>query len=65
MTTSPGSFQLPSHPAPSGEKEIISVPVFIKLLALAFGENPDDLGLKFHRTRLTAFLEKYGLKPSK
>jgi len=33
-----------------------------ELLALAFGENPDELGLKFHRTRLTAFLEKYGLK---
>ena len=33
-----------------------------ELLALAFGENPDDLGLKFHRTRLTAFLEKHGLK---
>jgi len=33
-----------------------------ELLALAFGENPDDLGLKFHRTRLTAILEKYGFK---
>ncbi len=33
-----------------------------ELLALAFGINPDDLGLKFHRTRLTALLEKYGLK---
>ena len=33
-----------------------------ELLALAFGENPDDLGLKFHRTRLTAFLEKHGFK---
>jgi heterodisulfide reductase subunit B len=33
-----------------------------ELLALVFGENPDDLGLKFHRTRLTKFLEKYGLK---
>ncbi|MFX1468794.1 MAG: CoB--CoM heterodisulfide reductase iron-sulfur subunit B family protein [Promethearchaeota archaeon] len=33
-----------------------------ELLALAFGENPDDLGLKFHRTRLTSFLEQRGLK---
>jgi heterodisulfide reductase subunit B len=33
-----------------------------ELLALAFGENPDELGLKFHRTRLTALLEKYGFK---
>ncbi|MHA1913079.1 MAG: CoB--CoM heterodisulfide reductase iron-sulfur subunit B family protein [Promethearchaeota archaeon] len=35
-----------------------------ELLALAYGENPDDLGLKFHRTRLTTFLEKHGLKQS-
>ncbi len=33
-----------------------------ELLALAFGENPDDLGLKFHRIRVRAFLEKYGFK---
>ena len=33
-----------------------------ELLALAFGENPSDLGLKFHRTRLTGFLEKHGFK---
>ena len=33
-----------------------------ELMALAFGENPDDLGLKFHRSRLTSFLEKYGFK---
>ena len=32
------------------------------LIPYAFGENPDDLGLKFHRTRLTKFLEKYGFK---
>ncbi|MBY8992572.1 MAG: CoB--CoM heterodisulfide reductase subunit B [Candidatus Lokiarchaeota archaeon] len=31
-----------------------------ELLALAFGEDPKELGLNFHRTRLTAFLEKYG-----
>jgi len=40
----------------------IPVLYITELLALAFGENPDDLGLKFHRTRLTAFLEKHGLK---
>jgi len=33
-----------------------------ELLALAFGENPDDLGLKFHRTRLTDLLKKLDLK---
>ena len=33
-----------------------------ELMALAFGENPDDLGLKFHRSRLNDFLEKYNLK---
>jgi heterodisulfide reductase subunit B len=33
-----------------------------ELMALAFGENPDDLGLKFHRARLTALLEKYNIK---
>lgn len=33
-----------------------------ELLALAFGENPDDLGLKFHRSRLNDFLDKYNLK---
>ena len=31
-----------------------------ELLALAFGEDPKDLGLNFHRTRLTSFLEKHG-----
>jgi heterodisulfide reductase subunit B len=33
-----------------------------ELYALAFGFNPDDLGLKFHRARLTGFLEKFGFK---
>jgi len=36
-----------------------------ELYALAFGFNPDDLGLKFHRARLTGFLEKFGLKEPK
>ncbi|MFW9866876.1 MAG: CoB--CoM heterodisulfide reductase iron-sulfur subunit B family protein [Promethearchaeota archaeon] len=38
----------------------IPVLYITELLALAFGENPKDLGLNFHRTRLTAFLEKHG-----
>jgi heterodisulfide reductase subunit B2 len=33
-----------------------------ELMALAFGENPDDLGLKFHRSRLNDFLTKFNLK---
>ncbi len=33
-----------------------------ELFALSFGMNPDELGLKFHRARLTDFLEKNGLK---
>ncbi|MHA1668966.1 MAG: CoB--CoM heterodisulfide reductase iron-sulfur subunit B family protein [Promethearchaeota archaeon] len=33
-----------------------------ELFALSFGMNPDELGLKFHRARLTNFLEKNGLK---
>jgi heterodisulfide reductase subunit B len=33
-----------------------------ELMALAFGFKPDELGLKFHRARLTNFLEKWGLK---
>ncbi len=33
-----------------------------ELLALSFGINPDDLGVKFHRSRLTALLQKLGLK---
>ena len=31
-----------------------------ELLALAYGEDPKGIGLNFHRTRLTAFLEKHG-----
>jgi heterodisulfide reductase subunit B len=33
-----------------------------ELMALAFGANPDELGLKFHRSRLSAFLDKYNIK---
>lgn len=38
----------------------IPVLYLTELMALAFGENPDNLGLKFHRVRLSGFLEKYG-----
>ena len=31
------------------------------LLALAMGFSPDELGLKFHRTRLSGILEKLGI----
>jgi heterodisulfide reductase subunit B len=40
----------------------IPVLYLTELFALAFGFNPDDLGLKFHRARLSGFLEKFGLK---
>jgi len=33
-----------------------------ELMALSFGVNPDDIGLKFHRSRPTELLEKHGLK---
>lgn len=45
----------------SGKTFGIPVLYITELLALAFGENPDELGLKFHRTRLKALLEKHGL----
>jgi heterodisulfide reductase subunit B len=40
-----------------------NVPVLYltELYALAMGVSPDELGLKFHRTRLTAVIEKLGL----
>ena len=40
----------------------IPVLYLTELFALAFGFNPDDLGLKFHRSRLAGFLDKFGLK---
>jgi heterodisulfide reductase subunit B len=40
----------------------IPVLYLTELMALAFGANPDDIGLKFHRTRLSALLEKYNIK---
>jgi len=40
----------------------IPVLYLTELYALAFGFNPDELGIKFHRARLSGFLEKFGLK---
>jgi len=39
----------------------IPVLYLTELYALAMGFNPDDLGLKFHRTRLSGVLEKLGI----
>ncbi len=33
-----------------------------ELFALAMGANPDNIGVRFHRSRLTAFLERFKLK---
>ena len=46
----------------SGNTYNLPVLYITELLALAFGERPDDLGVRFHRSRLTEFLEKYKLK---
>lgn len=46
----------------SGKTFGIPVLYITELLALAMGEKADDIGLKFHRVRLNALLEKYGLK---
>ncbi|MFX1346135.1 MAG: CoB--CoM heterodisulfide reductase iron-sulfur subunit B family protein [Promethearchaeota archaeon] len=45
------------------DNKTFGIPVLYvtELLALVFGEDPKSLGLNFHRTRLTDFLEKYGL----
>jgi heterodisulfide reductase subunit B len=39
----------------------IPVLYITELYALAMGYNPDELGLKYHRTRLKSILEKLGL----
>ncbi len=39
----------------------ISILYLTELYALAIGVNPDELRLKFHRTRLIAVLEKLGI----
>ena len=39
----------------------IPVLYLTELYALAMGASPDELGLKFHRTRLSGLLEKLGI----
>ncbi|MFX1393885.1 MAG: CoB--CoM heterodisulfide reductase iron-sulfur subunit B family protein [Promethearchaeota archaeon] len=46
----------------SGNKYGIPVLYVTELLALAMGIKPDDIGVRFHRSRLTEILEKYNLK---
>ncbi len=46
----------------SGNTYGIPVLYITELLALAMGVKSDDIGVRFHRSRLTSFLEKYNLK---
>jgi len=46
----------------SGNTYGIPVLYITELLALAMGVNPDEIGVRYHRIRLTGFLEKYNLK---
>ncbi|MHA1292829.1 MAG: CoB--CoM heterodisulfide reductase iron-sulfur subunit B family protein [Promethearchaeota archaeon] len=46
----------------AGKTFNIPVLYITELLALAFGIKPDEIGLKFHRIRLNALLEKFNLK---
>jgi len=46
----------------TGIKYTIPVLYITELMALAYGFDPADLGIKFHRARVTALLEKHGLK---
>ena len=46
----------------SGSTYNIPVLYITELLALAMGVNPDEIGVRYHRTRLTGFLEKNQLK---
>jgi heterodisulfide reductase subunit B len=48
--------------AQGGTEFNIPILYLTELMALAFGFNADELGLKFHRARLNTLLEKYGLK---
>lgn len=49
--------------AASGGKTFgIPILYLTELLALSFGVKPDEIGLKFHRTRLNPILEKFNLK---
>ncbi|MFW9872873.1 MAG: CoB--CoM heterodisulfide reductase iron-sulfur subunit B family protein [Candidatus Thorarchaeota archaeon] len=62
----PACFQQFDNNQKKAEKignKTFGIPVLYvtELLALVFGEDPKSIGLNFHRTRLTAFLEKHGL----
>lgn len=46
----------------SGGKFGLPILYITELFALAMGANPDDIGVRFHRSRLTAFLERFKLK---
>jgi heterodisulfide reductase subunit B len=46
----------------SGKTFGVPIIYLTELFALAFGVKPDEIGLKFHRSRLTALLEKFNLK---
>jgi heterodisulfide reductase subunit B len=45
----------------TGVKYTIPVLYITELMALAFGFNSEELGLKFHRSRVKSLLEKYNL----
>ena len=62
----PACFQQFDNNQKKAEKigdKTFGIPVLYvtELLALVFGEDAKSIGLNFHRTRLTDFLEKYGL----
>ncbi len=44
-------------------EKTFNIPVLYltELLALSYGISPEDIGIKFHRTRLNELLEKYNL----
>ena len=46
----------------SGGKFGLPILYITELFALAMGAKPDDIGVRFHRARLTTFLEKFNLK---
>ncbi len=46
----------------SGKTFGVPILYLTELMALAFGVKPDEIGLKFHRSRLTNLLDKFNLK---
>ncbi len=46
----------------TGVKYAVPVLYVTELMALAFGVKPDEIGFKFHRSRLTALMTKYNLQ---